>query len=357
MSSKMSTESSRSWFCVLNNPSKQFGDIEPREMVLKAIELWCDDKPQRTCAINYEIGDNGTPHMHMVLEDPSKTRFSALQKLYQGIHISVTRGTKEQAEDYINKRGNYEDKKHTVVVPPIYRGTIKANKGIRNDLDVIKELIEKGLTPNQIMDQSIHYRKQESIIRDEYFRKRYLETPIERTVNVIWHVGKSGCGKSHSYFELCESQGDDNVYFYTDFDKGGFDRYNGERILFIDEFKGNIKFSTLLGLLDGYRIQLSCRYSNRIALWTEVHITSVYPPEIAYKFMVNTENRKLDSDEQLLRRIDTVVYHYKENAEYKTFAVTRENYTTYDILEQMVHGNVENPFNQTLDCNQASLLD
>ena len=72
MSKNNSNEASRSWFCVLNNPAKNFGeDNTPEEMVDTAIELWIKDKPQRTCAINYEIGDSGTPHMHMVLEDPA----------------------------------------------------------------------------------------------------------------------------------------------------------------------------------------------------------------------------------------------------------------------------------------------
>lgn len=82
-SKNISKEASRSWFCVFNNPAKLFGeDMQPSEMVDKAIELWCMNKPQRTCAVNYEIGDNQTPHMHMVLEDPSKSRFSAVQKLF-----------------------------------------------------------------------------------------------------------------------------------------------------------------------------------------------------------------------------------------------------------------------------------
>ena len=78
------TESSRSWFCVWNNPQKYFPEgTEPHDMVLHTVDIWIKDKPQRTCAINYEIGDTGTPHMHMVLEDPAKARFSALQKMYQ----------------------------------------------------------------------------------------------------------------------------------------------------------------------------------------------------------------------------------------------------------------------------------
>ena len=56
-----SKESSRSWFCVLNNPQSVFPDLEkPEDMVQAAIDKWCFNKPHRTCAINYEIGDTGT---------------------------------------------------------------------------------------------------------------------------------------------------------------------------------------------------------------------------------------------------------------------------------------------------------
>ena len=164
------TDSARSWFCVLNNPQNLFESLTPAEMVERAIELWCNEKPQRTCAVNYEIADTGTPHMHMVLEDPAKVRFSAIQKLFKGIHIEPTRGTKEQAEDYINKRGRFEEKNHTVVIPAVYRGIIKANQGARNDLDIIQELLEQGETPNEIMDISIHYRKHEALIRKQFYR-------------------------------------------------------------------------------------------------------------------------------------------------------------------------------------------
>ena len=44
-----SKEASRSWFCVLNNPEKIFGDDKkPDEMVELAIDQWCKDKPEST---------------------------------------------------------------------------------------------------------------------------------------------------------------------------------------------------------------------------------------------------------------------------------------------------------------------
>lgn len=341
---------SRTWFCVLNNPENVFGDVEPRECVNKAIERWVTGKPQRTCAVNYEIGESGTPHLHMVLEDPSTTRFNYVRKLYdEKIHIEPTRGTKKDAEDYIHKRGKFEEKHTTIVVEPVYYGEIKANSGSRSDLYAIQEMIEMGMTPAEIMDTNIVFRKNETIIRKQFFRKKYKETKPKRDVKVYWHVGNSGTGKSYSYIKLCEKYGEDNVYLYTDYDKGGFDNYMGQPILVLDEFKGEFKFQELLNYLDGYRIDIHCRYSNAYALWTEVHITSVFPPETAYKFMVEESSRKTDSIKQLIRRITEIIYHYKENGEYKTYAIKSSEYKEYETLKQIVEGD------KFIECNDDDL--
>lgn len=335
-----SKEASRSWFCVLNNPEKIFGnDKKPDEMVELAIDKWCKDKPERTCAINYEIGDQGTPHMHMVLEDPAKARFTAVQKLFPSIHIERTRGNKEQAEDYINKRGRFEEKNHTVVVPARYRGQIKACQGARNDLSVIEDLLDNGLTPSQIMDKSLLFRKQETLIRKAYFAKRVKETPPIRDVEVTWHVGNSGTGKSYIYYQLVQEYGEDHVYLMTDYGTGGFDLYEGQQILVMDEFKGSMKFQELLNYCDKYKIQIHCRYANGYALWTVIHITSIYPPEEAYKFMVDQENRDRDRIDQLMRRLTYIVYHYKVNGEYKAYKISAEEYQNYEQLKNLAHGN------------------
>ncbi len=340
------TDSARSWFCVLNNPSKLFGEMPPQEMVDNAIRLWCENKPQRTCAVNYEIGESGTPHMHMVLEDSAKARFSAIQKLFPTIHIEPTRGTKEQAEDYINKRGRFEEKNHTVVVPATYQGEIKANKGSRKDLEIINDLIENGHTPKEIFSISFGYRKFESMIRKAFLEKKYNETPPIREINVIWHVGESGTGKSYAYLKLCEKHGEENVFRLTDYSNGGFDTYEAEKILFMDEFKSNISFTQLLTILDRYKAQIHCRYANTYALWNEVHITSVFPPDEVYKKMVEECNRKTDTLQQLLRRITLIEYHYIENGQYKSLSIPTGEYTTYEDLKQKAHGD-ENGFVNT----------
>lgn len=331
------TESARSWFCVLNNPKELFGDVTPEEMVNSAIEMWCEDKPQRSCAVNYEIGDTGNHHMHMVLEDPAKVRFSAIQKLFKGIHIEPTRGNKEQANDYIQKKGCFEEKAHTVVIPAVYLGTIKANQGARKDLDIIQELLEQGMTPNEIMDMDINYRKHEALIRKQFFRKRMIDTPILRDVKVVWHVGESGSGKTNTYVQLVEQHGRDNVYLLTDYDNGGFDNYCAEPILFMDEYRGNFRFQTLLVYLDKNVVQIHCRYANAYTLWNEVHITSVLPPEDVYRSMVEASERDKDKIDQLFRRITTICYHYKENGEYKAFELPMTEYKSYHELKVLAY--------------------
>lgn len=340
-----STDNRRSWFCVLNNPQNIFGEFAPDVMVNKAIAMWCDDKPTRSCGINYEIGDSGTPHMHMVLEDSSKVRFSAIQKLFNGIHIEPTMGNKEQALDYINKRGSFEEKAHTVVVPAVFRGEIKSNRGKRKDLEIIQDMIENGMTPNEIFDSDISFRQYEKIIKSQYYRKRHKETPVVRDVKVYWHFGESGSGKSHSYVKLVEKYGEENIFFLNDYENGGFDTYNGEKVLFMDEFKGNIRFSVLLGLTDKYRVQVHCRYANVESLWLEVHITSVLQPEDAYRFMVSDDARDKDKVEQLLRRIYRVVYHYKDESGYHEIEMTVEEYKKMDFKHfESAEKDFDNPF-------------
>ncbi len=331
-------ESSRSWFCVLNNPEKVLGEHTPDELVNLALDMWCTDYPQRSAGVNYEIGDSGTPHMHMILEDPAKTRFSAVQKLFPGIHIEPTRGTKADAENYIFKRGKFAEKEHTIVVPAIIRGEIKAQKGKRNDMRIIDEMIEQGKKPSEIMEMGIYYRQFEKYIKAQYFDKRFKETPMYRNVNVFWHVGESGSGKSYTQMELYEKYGEDEVYLMTDYENGGFDNYLGQKVLFMDEFKGNMTFTKLLTLLDGYKTQIHCRYANGYALWTDVHITSIFPPEEAYHFMVEDSQQSRDKLSQLLRRLSFIVYHYVENGEYKTIKQSGKEYIDYNTIKSLAIG-------------------
>ena len=323
----------RSWFCVFNNPEKHGFIGSPEEIAEQMKDRWIADNPQRTCAVAFCVSADGLPHCHAVFEDTKTMRFTAVKKLFPGMHIEPTKGTKDQAEDYINKRGKWQEKGENIVCI-IRHGDIKGAQGQRRDFEIIDDLIQQGLTPNEIMAKSFSYRRYSGMIRDAYYQKRVSETPLQREIKTYWHVGNSGSGKSYCILGLSEQYGSDSIYLLNDYEHG-FDKYNGEPILFMDEFRGQLRYGALLNILDGYRVQVPCRYSNAYALWNQVHITSILPPELVYEKMVQ-ENRYLDTMDQLFRRIDFVIYHYVLNGEYLTYEVPMSEYVDYAALRKLV---------------------
>ena len=325
---------SKSWFCVFNNPEEHGIEGEPQEVVDIIIEIWIEDNPQRSCAVTYCISEDGLKHCHAVFEDSRAMRFTVIKKLFPSMHIEPTKGSKEQAEDYINKKGKWEEKGE-IIICSARHGEIKGSQGQRRDLDIIDDLLQQGKRPNYILSMSFSYYRYENMIRNSYYRKRYNETSVRRDLKTYYHVGLSGTGKSYSYVELCERYGADDVYLVTDYDHP-FDKYNGERVIFLDEFRGQVKYSYLLNtILSNYRVQVAARYSNVYALWTEIHITSILPPECIYEKMVqNYQN--LDTYEQLKRRLDYIVLHYKNDGEYYEIVCPMADYVNYCQLQNMV---------------------
>ena len=342
------TDVSKSWFCVFNNPQDHGYAGTPQEIVHAIIETWVDGNPQRTCAVAYCISADGLHHLHAVFEDVISMRFSKIKQIFPKMHIEATKGNKEQAEAYINKRPPFDEQGEQVVYISRH-GEIKGRQGQRRDIDILEEFISQGLTPNEIMDMSLSYRRFDRLIRDAYYRKRDKETPLLRDITVYWHTGESGTGKSFTAVNLAETYGEHNIYLVGEYERG-FDKYNGQPILFLDEYRGQLKYEQLITLLSGYKVQTYARYTNVIGLWTEVHITSVFPPDILYKDMIR-HDRKIDSYEQLRRRIDIIVYHYKDAGEYKTFELPMSEYTSYEQLKNKAYssGKVDDgPANQAM---------
>ena len=301
---------------------------------LPICDEWTANSSSRTGAWAYCISAEGLHHIHMVLEDRISMRFSKIKKSYAvGMHFEATRGNTEQAEDYINKRGKFEEKGEQVLY--ICRaGEIKAAQGKRSDIEEIAAMLEEGKTPAEIMSVDFAYRRYERMIRSAYFDRRKRDTPPKREIEVHYLVGESGSGKSHTYVALCEEHGEESVYFFSDYDGGGFDAYQGEAILFIDEMKGQFSHGFFLQILDGYKIQVHARYSNIYALWTEVYITSVFPPEELYKKMVEESARGLDKQQQLLRRITDITYCFVDAAgKYQRYTVPMREYIDYAELK------------------------
>lgn len=281
----------------------------------------------------------------MVLEDVVAMRFSVIKKSYAiGMHIEPTKGTKQQAEDYINKRHPFEEKGEKVVCV-VRHGEIKGRSGKRSDLDVIAGLIAAGKTPSEIMSTNFAFRRFDRMIRDAFFDKRFAETPPIRPVNVHWICGESGSGKTYHFVDLCNTVGEQEVYLISDFRHGAFDKYCAEKVLFLDELKPtSMSFRELLSLLDRYKQQVPARYTNIYALWSEVYVTSIYAPETLYYAMIPTHLRKADTYKQLYRRISDITYCYLDaDGSHKSYTLPMAQYTTYADLRSKALAFHESP--------------
>jgi len=333
-------EPSKSWFCVFNNPQDHGYTGEPHEIVNAVIQDWIKDNPQRTCAVTYCISAEGLHHLHAVFEDTKAMRFSKIKGVFPKMHIEATKGNKEQAESYILKKPPFDEVGEQVLFVGRH-GEIKGRQGQRRDLDIIEELIQQGLTPDEILDLSLAYRKHEKMIKDHYFRKRKKETPFSREITVYWHTGKSGTGKSYSFVKLAELHGEHKLYLVGDY-HFGFDKYNGEPILCLDEYRNQFRYEQLLIILGDLKMQTHARYANVYGLWNEIHITSVLTPDMLYNELVKFGRlRSADTYEQLRRRIDYMVFHFKTgDNEYHQYQMPMSEYVSYEQLEAAAYKSI-----------------
>lgn len=315
---------SKSWFCVLNNPVEHYPELKektPQEICEFLSALWCTSET-RSGAWVYCVSADGLHHVHMVNEDKKAMRFSAVKNAYPVAHIEATKGNKKQVEDYVYKRGAFEEKGEQVLYTHLIGDIVGNQQGRRNDLNQFKQMIEvDGLTPSDILEMDANNYRYETYINKIYYKKRLEETPHFRNVVVYWHFGGTGTGKSFTSNEYIEKYGRDRVAFVSASSGGShpFDNYTAQEYLFIDELRADsafFDFSTMLSILDGYTVDLHARYQNKLMLWREVHITTPLMPYEMYEYMTKQKHDKMG---QLYRRINYYVYHWTENGEYKQF--------------------------------------
>lgn len=322
---------------ILSSTPTYLAELSNKEICDTVLSMWCNSKAGRIGAVAYCVSQLGLHHLHMVLEssnsDSDRFRYSAIQKIY-GVkfHIEPTRGSKKEAEDYIYKRGKFAEKGEQVLEISV-SGDIKGNQGNRSDLAGIESMIMQGMTPNEIMDTSIKLRRYEKIIRDAYYRQREKNTPFVRKVKVVYHVGETETGKTYECEKLMQQLGEDHVYFVKDYTNGFMDKYDGQEILWLDEYRNQFSYATFLSILDVYKCQIHSRYTNAMMLWNEVHITSIEPPEVIYRLMGGTFKGN-DTYEQMKRRITTIVYHYFDAAGNRCrYEMDMKEYKDYETLK------------------------
>lgn len=204
-------------------------------------------------------------HTQGYVELKKVMRFNSIKKMFPKCHIEKRRGTRDEARNYCMK----ED---TRVAGPIEIGSWEAGgQGSRNDIKNMHEDIKKGKKIKELLeDHTVPMYKYSSAVaryRVYYQKKRNWETKVF----ILW--GKSGVGKTRTVYDRYDA---DDIY-EKDFTKW-WDGYDGQKVVLIDEFDGQIPYEEILKICDRYpyRCQVKGGYTQLVA--EEIWFTSNRKP-------------------------------------------------------------------------------
>ncbi len=286
---------SRKWQITINNPV----DKGYTHQWLK--ELFGSLKSIVYCCMSDEVGEEGTHHTHIYLACSDAIRFSTLKNKLEGSHFEMANGTSQQNRDYVFKEGKWEkDKKKETNLGDThweYGQMPIERQGARNDLADLYDMIKQGMSNFQIMEMCPQYlfgidkiERARQVVREEQYKSTF------RKVEVTYVFGKTGTGKTRS---VMEQYGYENVFRVTDYDHP-FDGYKGQDVVIFEEFRNSLRIQDMLNYLDGYPLELPCRYSNKIACFTKVYLITNIPLSKQYE---NIQIEHKGTWDAFLRRI------------------------------------------------------
>ena len=234
-------------------------------------------KPSYWCMAD-EIATTGTPHTHVFIYRNSAIRVDTIQRKFPACHYDSCLGTCAENRDYLLKTGKWADTdKAETSVPGTFEefGTMPTEREEKNprDADLI-DAIEAGQTTAEIIrnDPSLAFRSNEiDVLRQTLTTERFKVE--NRELTVIYLYGPTATGKTRSIY-AAHPAGD--ICRITNYGTSGvkFDAYHGQPVLVLEEFHSQIPLPDMLNYLDIYPLMLPARYSDRVACYTTVYITS-----------------------------------------------------------------------------------
>lgn len=333
MAEKKKGEESRKWQLTINNPIDHGCTHEAIASIIQEwspIVYWC---------IGDEIGENGTYHSHIFLSSSSAVRFTTVKKKFPMAHIEYCNGTCKENRDYCFKDGDKFNKKengeydykdeagkrhhgtHYDTTNEEYGVMPIERQGARTDLSVLYSMIKDGKSNYEILEECPQYiDKIDRIdkVRQTVIEEKFKDTWRNLEVTYIW--GRTNSGKTRS---VMDAYGYSNVYRVTDYCHP-FDAYKGQDIIVFEEFRSDIRLGDMLVYLDGYPVELPCRYNNKQACFTKVFIITNIDLRDQYPHKQKDEPTTWQA---FLRRIHHVkVYTGEKVVEYDTQTYLKEGW-------------------------------
>ncbi|KAF5033345.1 hypothetical protein DSECCO2_607680 [anaerobic digester metagenome] len=257
---------SRKYQLTINNPCDHGYTHENLKVHLNSFSglvYWC---------MSDEVGEKETPHTHIYVVFKNAVMFTTLQKRFYGAHIEMVRGTNQENYDYVRKQGKWaDDKKGETSLPDTFEeyGELPPDREEgTSQAAAIYEMVKQGASNYEILET--YPNAMTRIDKIERTRQTILEEQHKRDfrqLEVTYIYGATGTGKTR---HVMEKYGYENVYRVTNY-QHPFDGYKGQDVILFDEFRSSLPITDMLIYLDGYPVDLPCRYANKAARYTKVY--------------------------------------------------------------------------------------
>ena len=299
----------RKWALVINNPLEAGLDHAAIREILRRFA------PSYFCMAD-EIATTGTYHTHIFLLAPSPIRFSTIKNRFPTAHIEKAYGSAKANRAYILKEGHWADTdKAETSVPGTFEewGDLPAEK--EEEAPEMFKLIQDLRAGKSVMEIIEDNPKLAFRIREiETLRQAILEEKYSaenRALEVTYLYGASGTGKTRGIFEKHDRKSICRITDYGGKNGVRFDAYHCQDVLVLEEFHSQIPISAMLNYLDIYPLTLPARYTDRIACYTKVYITSNIPLEEQYR---DIQRYQMETWRAFLRRVQNVIEYLRDGS-------------------------------------------
>lgn len=303
----MNNSQSRKWALVINNPLECGLDHKT------LIEILIKFFPDYFCMAD-EIATTGTFHTHVFIYSHLPIRFSTLKGRFPIAHIEKALGSAKQNRDYILKTGKWEQdgKAETSVKDSFYEyGILPEEKNEKSpQMSQLIENVKDGKRTVEIIDETPAFAfriKDIDILRQTMLSEKYSDG--NRKLKVSYIFGATGTGKTRGIYQQHDSHEICRITNYRIGKGVCFDAYCGQDVLVFEEFNSQIPIEDMLNYLDIYPLSLPARYSDKVACYTTVYITSNVPLFEQYK---DIQIYKPETWRAFLRRIHKAIEYHQD---------------------------------------------
>lgn len=195
---------------------------------------------------------------------------------------------------------------------PIELGVFQQKKGDRTDLHQMYEKINSGATelevykacPTQYIKFSTGVRRVRALLSQDLLTNRFIP---DLEVIVVW--GKSRSGKTRWVLEQHPGTDIYEPILSSSAGKYWFDGYDGQKVILLNEFYGQLRSHYMQNLLDCYRRQVEKKGDTVVSNWNKIYITSNVHPKDWYNSWENIPNKV---EQSFIKRITKIIYKESE---------------------------------------------